>query len=121
MSGHTERDFETANESRLTGPGGYETRSPDAGDETLALFPADVTGVLGISQSTRWQVLKALLGLRTAAPVPEGLSKELERGGTQNSADIETATAAHLSIAPRHAFASTRVLAPTVWMGNISK
>ena len=46
MSGHTERDFETAIEAGLTSSGGYEKRSPNAFDEALALFPGDVTGFL---------------------------------------------------------------------------
>ena len=82
MSGHTERDFETAIEAGLTGSGGYETRSPSAYDEALALFPADVTGFLMESQPARWQALEALLGPRTAATVLDSLSKELELKGT---------------------------------------
>ena len=39
MSGHTERDFETAIEAGLSSSGGYETLSPSAYDEALALFP----------------------------------------------------------------------------------
>ena len=82
MSGHTERDFETAIEAGLTGSGGYETRGADAYDEALALFPADVIGFLKESQPARWQALEALLGPKTPATVLDGLSKELELKGT---------------------------------------
>ena len=82
MSGHTERDFETAIEAGLTSSGGYETRSPSAYDEALALFPADVTGFLKESQPAKWQALEALLGQKTAVTVLDGLSKELELKGT---------------------------------------
>ena len=82
MSGHTERDFETAIEAGLTSSGGYETRSPSAYDEALALFPADVTGFLKESQPAKWQALEVLLGPKTAATVLDSLSKELELKGT---------------------------------------
>ena len=82
MAGHTERDFETVIEAGLTTVGGYESRTPSAYDEALALFPADVTGFLKESQPSRWQALEALLGLKTAATVLDGLSKELELKGT---------------------------------------
>ena len=82
MIGHTERDFETAIEAGLTRAGGYETRNPNAYDEALALFPADVTGFLKESQPARWQALEALLGQKTAATVLDSLSKELELKGT---------------------------------------
>ena len=82
MSGHTERDFETAIEIGLTSSGGYETRSPSAYDEALALFSADVTGFLKESQPAKWQALEALLGQKTAVTVLDGLSKELELKGT---------------------------------------
>ena len=82
MSGHTERDFETAIEAGLTSSGGYETRSPSAYDEALALFPADVTGFLKESQPAKWQALEALLGQKTTVTVLDGLSKELELKGT---------------------------------------
>ena len=39
MAGHTERDFERVIEAGLASSGGYETRSPTAYDEALALFP----------------------------------------------------------------------------------
>ena len=78
MSGHTERDFETAIEAGLTSPGGYETRKPSAYDGALALFPDDVTGFLKESQPAKWQALEALLGPKTAATVLDSLSKELE-------------------------------------------
>ena len=82
MSGHTERDFERAIEAGLTSVGGYETRSPTAYDEALALIPADVTGFLKDSQPARWQALGALLGPKTPATVLDSLSKELELKGT---------------------------------------
>ena len=82
MSGHTERDFEVAIEAGLTSSGGYETRSPNAFDEALALFPADVTGFLKESQLAKWQALEALLGPKTASTVLDSLSKELELKGT---------------------------------------
>ena len=82
MSGHTERDFETAIEAGLTAGGGYATRSPSAFDEALALFPADVTGFLKESQPAKWQALKTLLGPKTVATVLDSLSKELELKGT---------------------------------------
>lgn len=50
VAAHTERAFEAAIESGLTGTGGYGKRSADAFDEALALFPADVTGFLKDSQ-----------------------------------------------------------------------
>ena len=82
MSSHTERDFEVAIEAGLTSSGGYNTRSPSAYDEALALFSADVTGFLQESQPAKWQALEALLRPRTAATVLDSLSKELELKGT---------------------------------------
>ena len=79
---HAERAFEAAIEAGLTDSGGYETRSPSAYDEALALFPADVTGFLKESQPARWRALEALLGPKTAATVLDSLSKELELKGT---------------------------------------
>ena len=61
--------------SRATGSGGYEKRSPNAYDETLALFPTDVTGFLKESQPARWQAPEVLFGPKTAATVLEGLPK----------------------------------------------
>jgi len=81
MSGHTERDFETAIEFELTRSGGFEKRTPDAYDEALALFPADVTGFLQESQDTKWAALEGLLGPKTAATVLDSLSKELALKG----------------------------------------
>ena len=82
MSGHTEWDFETAIEAGLTSSGGYESRSPKAYDEALAVLPTDVTGFLKESQPAKWQALEALLGSKTAATVLDSLSKELELKGT---------------------------------------
>lgn len=82
MSGHTERDFETAIEAGLTGGGGYATRVATDYDEALALFPKDVSGFLKDSQPTRWGQLEALLGEKTEATVLDSLAKELEIKGT---------------------------------------
>lgn len=82
MSGHTERDFETAIEAGLTGGGGYATRLATDYDEALALFPEDVSGFLRDSQPTRWGQLEALLGEKTEATVLDSLTKELEIKGT---------------------------------------
>ncbi len=82
MSGHTERDFETAIEAGLTEAGGYATRKPGAFDEALALFPEDVTGFLKDSQPTRWGQLEALLGEKSEATLLGSLAKELELKGT---------------------------------------
>ena len=82
MSGHTERDFETAIESGLISSSGYEERSPNAYDEALALFPADVSGFLKDSQPAKWGALESLLGPKTATTVLESLSKELDLKGT---------------------------------------
>ena len=82
MPGHTENDFETAIEARLTRSGGYEKLRPNAFDEAVALFPGDVTGFLRDSQPAKWGSLEALLGPKTAATVLDGLSKELELKGT---------------------------------------
>ena len=82
MSGHTERDFETAIEAGLTSSGGYAKRRPRAFDEVLALFPDDVAGFLEDSQPAKLEALKALLGPKTAATVLDSLSKELELKGT---------------------------------------
>ena len=82
MSGHTERDFETAIETGLTSSGGYETRHPNAFDEALALFPEDVSSFLKDSQPAKWQALEALLGPKAAATVLDNLSMELELKGT---------------------------------------
>jgi type I restriction enzyme R subunit len=82
MSGHTEHDFETAIEAELVGTGGYAKRSPDAYDESLALFSQDVTGFLQDSQPTKWAQLEALLGAKTEATVLDSLAKELEIKGT---------------------------------------
>ena len=82
MPKHTEHDFETAIEAGLTRSGGYAKRSPGAYDETLALFPGDVTGFLKDSQPVKWEALNALLNQKTAATVLDNLSKELEIKGT---------------------------------------
>ncbi len=82
MSGHTERDFETAIEAGLVGAGGYKKREPSAYDEAFALFPDDVTGFLKDSQGTKWGQLEALLGDKTAPTVLDSLTKELELKGT---------------------------------------
>ena len=82
MSGHTERDFETAIEAGLTGGGGFATRQAVAYDEALALFPDDVAGFLKDSQPTRWGQLEALLGEKTEATLLDSLAKELELKGT---------------------------------------
>ena len=113
MSFHTEHAFEAAIEAGLAGSGGYETRSPGAYDETLVLFPADVTGCLTESQPPKWPALEAPLAPKTAATVLDGLSEE----------GIQAAITVHLSIGTRSALASTSrpVLALTVSMGNIPK
>ena len=82
MSGHAERDFETAIEAGLIGAGGYAKRAPTAYDEALALFPNDVTDFLKESQTTKWRQLEALLGAKTEATVLDGLAKELDIKGT---------------------------------------
>ena len=82
MSGHTERDFETAIEAGLTSSGGYEKRRPSAFDEVPALFPDDVAGFLKDSQPAKWEALETLLGTKTAPTVLDSLSKELELKGT---------------------------------------
>ncbi|WP_111782193.1 type I restriction endonuclease subunit R [Agrobacterium radiobacter] len=82
MAGHTESDFETAIEAGLVGAGGYAMRSPAAYDESLALFPGDVTGFLRDSQAARWAQLEALLGAKTEATVLDSLAKELDIKGT---------------------------------------
>lgn len=82
MPGHTERHFETAIEAGLTGAGGYAKRAPTAFDETMALFPEDVTAFLRDGQATKWGQLAALLGARTEATVLDSLTKELEIKGT---------------------------------------
>lgn len=82
MSGHTEHDFETAIEAGLVGTGGYVKCSPNAYDESLALFPDDVTGFLQDSQPSKWAQLEALLGAKTEATVLDSLAKELEIKGT---------------------------------------
>ena len=82
MSGHTERDFETAIEAGLTSSGSYEKRSPSAYDEALAFFPDDVSGFLKDSQPAKWQALEALLGPKAAATLLDSLWKELELKGT---------------------------------------
>ena len=82
MSGHDEAAFETAIETGLTSAGGYEKRSPKDYDESLALFPEDVTGFLRDSQPAKWVALEALLGPKTATTVLDSLSKELELKGT---------------------------------------
>lgn len=81
MSGHTERDSETAIEAGLVGAGGYAKREPGDFDEALALFRDDVTGFLGESQPARWEALAALLGPKTEATVLDSLAKELELKG----------------------------------------
>lgn len=82
MSGHTERDFEDAIEYGLLKSGGYTKRTPQDYDETLALFPADVTGFLKESQPSKWSALEALLSQKTEATVLDNLSKELALKGT---------------------------------------
>ncbi len=82
MPGHTERHFETAIEVGLTSAGAYGRRAPTAFDESLALFPEDVTGFLKDSQAGKWAQLEGLLGVKTEATVLEGLAKELDIKGT---------------------------------------
>ncbi|MBK1619313.1 restriction endonuclease subunit R [Lamprobacter modestohalophilus] len=82
MASHSERDFENAIEAELTGSGGYVARSHSAYDETLALFPEDVTGFLQDSQPSKWTALEALLGPKTATTILSSLSKELDLKGT---------------------------------------
>ena len=82
MSGHTERDFETAIEAGLVKSGGYAKRQPSAYDEALALFPDDVTGFLKDSQAAKWETIEALLGAKVKTTVLDSLSKELELKGT---------------------------------------
>ncbi|VFR89321.1 Type I restriction-modification system, restriction subunit R [plant metagenome] len=82
MSGHTEHDFEAAIEAGLVGIGGYAKLSPDAYDESLALFPQDVTSFLQDSQPTKWAQLEALLGAKTETTVLDSLARELEIKGT---------------------------------------
>ena len=82
MSGHTERDFETAIEAGLVKSGGYAKRKPGTYDEALALFPEDVTGFLRDSQPAKWVALESLLGAKMGATVLDSLSKELELKGT---------------------------------------
>ena len=79
MSGHTERAFETAIEAELAG---FDNRSPTSYDETLALFPNDVSGFLNDSQPAKWRGLETLLGHKTTATALSSLSKELELKGT---------------------------------------
>ncbi len=81
MSGHTERDFETAIEAALTSYGGYEKRNASAFDEALALIPDDVSRFLRDSQLAKWEALERLLGPKTVGTVLDGLSKELEVKG----------------------------------------
>jgi type I restriction enzyme R subunit len=82
MSGHTERDFETAIEAGLIGAGRYAKRAPTAYDEAMALFPEDVTAFLKESQPGKWSQLEALLGARTEATILDSLAKELDIKGT---------------------------------------
>lgn len=82
MSGHAERDFETAIEAGLIGAGGYAKRAPTAYDETLALFPDDAIGFLKDSQPAKWQQLESLLKDKTSSTVLATLSKELETKGS---------------------------------------
>jgi type I restriction enzyme R subunit len=82
MAGHSELAFETAIEAGLIDAGGYEKRDATAYDETLALFPDDVTAFLQDSQAAKWEQLEALLADKTHATVLDSLSKELEIKGT---------------------------------------
>jgi type I restriction enzyme, R subunit len=82
MPGHTERDFEQAIEVELTTSGGYARRTHQDFDESLALFPADVTDFLKEGQPAKWNGLEALLGEKTEATVLSDLAKELEIKGT---------------------------------------
>ena len=82
MSGHTERDFESAIEAGLTASGGYEKQNPSAWDEKLALFPEDVSTFLREGQAAKWEALEALLGPKTVSTVLDSLSKELALKGT---------------------------------------
>jgi len=80
MPGHHEAAFEAG----LTSSGGYETRSPSAYDEALALFPDDITGFLKDSQPAKWTALEGLLGPKTASTVLDSLAKELDLKGTRH-------------------------------------
>jgi len=123
MASHTERAFEDAIEADLTGISNYESRNPSIHDETLALFPADVTGFLEESQSAKWQALEALLGARTAATVLDGLRNELEGVGASDRDGTEAAidSLLYLDTTPRDVLSSEPVLVPSVLTGNIPK
>jgi len=82
MPGHTETDFEKGIEAGLVGTGGYDKRAAAAFDESLALFPEDVTGFVKDSQPTKWRQLKALLRDKTGATLLDSLNKELEIKGS---------------------------------------
>lgn len=82
MSGHTEKDFETAIEAGLIHADVYEKRSPKDFDESRALFPADAISFLKESQATRWGQLEALLGDKTEITVLNELGKELSLKGS---------------------------------------
>ena len=82
MAKHTEATFETALEISLTKEGGYKKRAPSKFDESLALFPDDVTGFLKGSQGKKWQSLETLLGDKTGKTVLDELHKELEVKGS---------------------------------------
>ena len=82
MRQHTEEAFESEIVSGLIAAGGYQGREPGDFDESLALFPVDVTGFLQDSQGQKWSALEALLGEKTSATVLSDLSKELELKGS---------------------------------------
>lgn len=77
MAAYTETAFEAAIEQGLLASGGYSKRNPEAYDEALALFPADVIGFLRNSQPKRWEQLQGLLGDSTHDTVLNSLAAEL--------------------------------------------
>ncbi len=82
MAAHTEEAFEKAIDGGLAGLGGCQMRTPQSCNESLALFPDDVTGFLQDRQSAKRRAPEVLLGSKTAATALDSLSKELALKGT---------------------------------------
>lgn len=82
MTAHSETAFEKAILADLVAAGGYAELAHTDFDESVALFPAEVTGFIRASQPNRWAQLEAILKERTDATVIDSLAKELATKGT---------------------------------------
>jgi type I restriction enzyme R subunit len=78
----SEKDFETAIEQCLLGPGGYRKRQPDDYNRSLCLDPDVVLDFLYATQPQEWDKLKQHHGPDLKARFLQRLSSEIAKRGT---------------------------------------